>query len=910
MAPRCPRRPGRIGLRPLLGAGRRSRRGLRARKRGLHRGCEAESVRPLQPGAGLSCVHAKQRLETDRGVRRRHQSVQGAGRRRRLPQATVTAERQALLSESLGATLWADDEGAAGCRNLVDPRRLHHHRQSQGHAAQGAERGPGRIGPQTMRRVVEGDRRRARRLCRVPGGGGIRDHPGGRLDLTDRAAGPRVDGAGAHARAPRGARLRQPGTPRGRARSGDDLEIYQGEPVLREDQHREAPGSVRRLPQAPRIRDREGLSSLRRASAPLSRRLVLLACAGIVPLALMSGIGLHVLGQQHRVQAERVGLELARAIATAVDGELRSTISVLESLATTFALDGDDLPAFRERARRVLATQPQWAGVMLADPAGARLVDTRFGAGSQLPPIAERQSFDRVVLTGASAVGSLAKGPDGSFLFPVRVPVVRNRALRYVLTAIVKPEEIRDVVGRHGVPGDWVISVFDANGRRVARSRAHEENLGGEASPTLRALVAKQERAGFGETNTLEGERIYTPYTRIEPSGWLVALGIPTALVEAASYRSLAVYGGGILLSIALGSLAAVWVARSINRPMADLRGAAQALGRREAPSPSDTSIQEIRDVAAALVAASQERAVVEAALDAVRPAAEAKGIRLQSVLDPRAGPITGDPNRLQQIVWNLLINAVKFTPRGGRIQVHLQRMNSHVEIVVSDTGQGIAPAVLPVVFERFRQADSSSTRMHAGLGLGLALVKHLVELHGGSVVAQSDGDAQGATFIVKLPLTIAAIPPGPVPRIHPTASLTEPVLAGARLDGLKILVVDDDPDALELATAILEASGAAVRRCPAAAEALSALREWHPDVLVSDIEMPGEDGYALIRRVRALDDAEGGRTPAVALTAYGRTQDRVLSLTAGYNMHVPKPVDPGEFTAIIASVAGRRERG
>jgi len=751
---------------------------------------------------------------------------------------------------------------------------------------------------------------------------------------------------------------------------------------------------------------------LRRASAPLSRRLLLLACAGIVPLALMSGIGLHLLRQQHRVQTERVGLELARAIATAVDGELRSTISVLESLATTFALDGDDLPAFRERARRVLATQPQWAGVMLADPAGARLVDTRFGAGSQLPPIAERQSFDRVVRTGAPAVGSLAKGPDGSFLFPVRVPVVRNRALRYVLTAIVKPEEIRDVVGRHGVPGDWVISVFDANGRRVARSRAHEENLGGEASPTLRALVAKQERAGFGETNTLEGERIYTPYTRIEPSGWLVALGIPTALVEAASYRSLAVYGGGILLSIALGSLAAVWVARSINRPMADLRGAAQALGRREAPRPSDTSIQEIRDVGAALVAASQERAnveadrealllkeqnarataeaadrakdqflavlshelrtplnavygwarmlrtgqikgeaataraleviernanaqvqlvddlldvsrvitgkmrldvrkvdlppVVEAALDAVRPAAEAKGIRLQSVLDPRAGPITGDPNRLQQIVWNLLINAVKFTPRGGRIQVHLQRMNSHVEIVVSDTGQGIAPAVLPVVFERFRQADSSSTRMHAGLGLGLALVKHLVELHGGSVVAQSDGDAQGATFIVKLPLTIAAIPPGPVPRIHPTASLTEPVLAGARLDGLKILVVDDDPDALELATAILEASGAAVRRCPAAAEALSALREWHPDVLVSDIEMPGEDGYALIRRVRALDAAEGGRTPAVALTAYGRTQDRILSLAAGYSMHIPKPVDPGELTAIIAGVAAR----
>jgi signal transduction histidine kinase/ActR/RegA family two-component response regulator len=731
-----------------------------------------------------------------------------------------------------------------------------------------------------------------------------------------------------------------------------------------------------------------------------------------VPLAIMSGIGLHVLAQQQRVQAERVGLELVRAIGTAVDAELRSTISVLESLATTFTLDGNDLSAFRERARRVLDTQPQWAGVTLADPSGARLVDTRLGAGSQIPPISGRESFDRVIRTGAPAVGNLVKGSDGVLQFPVRVPVLRNREIRYVLTAVVKPEEIRDVVARHGAPGDWVISVFDANGLRVARSRAHEANLGGAASPTLRALVAKQERAGFGETLTVEGERIYTPYSRIEPSGWLVALGIPTAVVEAAGYRSLAIYGGSILLSIALGSLAALWVARSITRPIDELRSAAQAVGRRQAPKSPDTSIPEIRDVAAALVAAAEERTsvevdreallrkeqearataeaadrakdqflavlshelrtplnavygwarmlragqiqgeadvtraleviernanaqvqlvddlldvsrvitgkmrldvrkvdlstVVEAAADAVRPAAEAKGIRLQSVLDPRAGPITGDPDRLQQIVWNLLINAVKFTPKGGHIQVHLQRINSHVEIVVSDTGQGIAPDVLPVIFERFRQADSSSTRTHAGLGLGLALVKHLVELHGGTVVAQSAGATRGATFIVRLPLTIAEFPPGPLPRVHPTAPSAEPLPAGTRLDGLKILVVDDDPDALELATAILESSGAGVRRCFAAPEALDALREWRPDVLVSDIEMPGEDGYSLIRKVRALDPAQGGRTPAIALTAYGRTQDRILSLAAGYSMHVPKPVDPGELTTIVASVAAR----
>jgi signal transduction histidine kinase/CheY-like chemotaxis protein len=298
-------------------------------------------------------------------------------------------------------------------------------------------------------------------------------------------------------------------------------------------------------------------------------------------------------------------------------------------------------------------------------------------------------------------------------------------------------------------------------------------------------------------------------------------------------------------------------------------------------------------------------RAVIDGALDTVRPAAEAKALRLQSVLDPHAAPVTGDPDRLQQVVWNLVMNAVKFTPRGGRIQIHLQRVNSHVEIVVSDTGVGIAPEVLPFVFDRFRQGDSSSTRRQTGLGLGLALVKHLVELHGGVVAAQSAGAGQGATFVVKLPLSIAELPAGSTPRAHPTAA-AQLATGGTRLDGLRVLVVDDDPDALDLASAILGQAGATVRITSSAPDAFDVLRQWRPDVLVSDIEMPGEDGYALIRKVRGLSSEQGGKTPAVALTAYGRVQDRMLSLTAGYHMHVPKPVDPTELTTIIASVAGR----
>jgi CheY-like chemotaxis protein len=225
---------------------------------------------------------------------------------------------------------------------------------------------------------------------------------------------------------------------------------------------------------------------------------------------------------------------------------------------------------------------------------------------------------------------------------------------------------------------------------------------------------------------------------------------------------------------------------------------------------------------------------------------------------------------------------------------------------VVSDTGEGIAPDILPVIFERFRQADSSTTRAHAGLGLGLALVKHLTELHGGSVTAQSAGPGKGATFIVKLPLRIAEIPDERTPRFHPTAPSIESIPAGLRLDGLQVLLVDDDPDALALGTAILTRAGGTIRTCSSASEALEILRTWRPDVLVSDIEMPGQDGYALIQEIRARDAIHGGKIPAVALTAHGRMQDRMLAISAGYNMHVPKPVDPAELTTIIASLAGR----
>jgi CheY-like chemotaxis protein/anti-sigma regulatory factor (Ser/Thr protein kinase) len=297
---------------------------------------------------------------------------------------------------------------------------------------------------------------------------------------------------------------------------------------------------------------------------------------------------------------------------------------------------------------------------------------------------------------------------------------------------------------------------------------------------------------------------------------------------------------------------------------------------------------------------------VIEKAVDIVRPAADAKGVRLRMVLDTEVGAVLGDAERLQQVVWNLLSNAVKFTPKGGRVQVALARLNSHVEIVVSDTGQGIDPAFLPYVFERFRQADSATTRAHGGLGLGLAIVRHLVEAHGGTVHAESPGPGRGAVFAVKLPRLGRTA--GEAERRHPTAGLAANGGDLQRLDGLRILLVDDEPDSNEAVGNLLAACGANVRVAGSAAQARDILAGWKADVLVSDVGMPGEDGYGLISSLRA-GKGEVAQIPAVALTAYASREDTVRLLSAGFQAHVPKPPEAAELVAVITSLgraAGR----
>jgi CheY-like chemotaxis protein/anti-sigma regulatory factor (Ser/Thr protein kinase) len=301
--------------------------------------------------------------------------------------------------------------------------------------------------------------------------------------------------------------------------------------------------------------------------------------------------------------------------------------------------------------------------------------------------------------------------------------------------------------------------------------------------------------------------------------------------------------------------------------------------------------------------------AVIRAAVSSAQPSADSKEMKLQMVLDPGAGPVAGDPSRLQQVVWNLLSNAIKFSQRGGRVQVLLERVNSHLEIAVHDNGQGIKPELLPHVFDLFRLGDTSTTRRVGGLGIGLALVKQLVELHGGKVHARSAGENQGSTFMIELPLT--AVQDVDAARSeHPgvgTGGIGD--IALPSLEGIRVLVVDDERDAREMLKRVLERCKAEVVLAGNGMEALELLRRGRPDVIVSDIGMPDLDGYEMIRLVRSLPGDLGGKTPAIALTAFARSEDRRRAMLAGFQVHIAKPVEAPELIATVANLSGRAGR-
>lgn len=300
---------------------------------------------------------------------------------------------------------------------------------------------------------------------------------------------------------------------------------------------------------------------------------------------------------------------------------------------------------------------------------------------------------------------------------------------------------------------------------------------------------------------------------------------------------------------------------------------------------------------------------IIKAAADAHGPASDAKSIRMQFVLDERAGAISGDSERLQQVMWNMISNAIKFTPKGGRVQVVLQRADSHVEITVSDNGIGIEPGFLPHVFEPFQQGTTGPMRRHTGLGLGLSIVRHIVELHGGEIIAQSDGLGKGSRFTIKFPILATVHEAREIPKRHPVARDSLAALQLGQLEGVRILVVDDEPNASEALVVLFQSCGAESRMASSAEEAIRILDGWLPDVLVSDIAMPDEDGYQLMKRVRSRPPGAGGLIPAVALTAHAKIEDRVTILKAGFHMYLSKPADPNELVAVVVSLARHRQK-
>jgi signal transduction histidine kinase/ActR/RegA family two-component response regulator len=731
--------------------------------------------------------------------------------------------------------------------------------------------------------------------------------------------------------------------------------------------------------------------------APLHRRLLLLVAAALLPVALLSVVGLVLLARQARSDVERGTVETMRAMVSAVDNDLQRSVSAVETLAASRFLDKGDLAGFYDMAERVLANHSNWDTVSVADPSGAQLINLRVPLGTPLPEVYDKESFETVLRTQRPVIGLMRAGAGDRSMFTVRVPVTQAGGLRYVVSAVVKPESFLPVLERQQIPPDGLVTIFDAHRNVVARSRAQAQFVGKPVSASFQDLLRRGGREGFGTTHTLEGEPTFAAYSLSEMSGWGVAVGIPFAAIDQPVRRSYLVFGLGIALSLALGGAAAMLMARRITGPIGALRAAAQAVGRGEPPPAAiEAGIPEVHEVAQALEAASAARRRAEDAREALlaseqeaRAAAEdanrmkdeflamlghelrnplaaissavqvlkrdgvredlarnARGIverqvehlaRLMDdlldvsrvmagkiVLDRRpmdlaeaarqavgtlraAGRlerhavsvradavwIDADRNRIEQIVTNLVMNAVKYSPASSPIELAVAREAGQAVLRVRDQGIGMEPELLPRVFELFVQGQRALDRAQGGLGIGLTLVRRLAELHDGGVTAQSDGPGRGSVFTVRLP-AIAAPAPSQAPATN-HAGVQAP---------RDVLVVEDNEDARAMMRAFLETEGHLVHEAAdgAAGLRLAMARRYH--IAFVDLGLPGMDGYELARRLRGLP---GSRDMLlVALTGYGQPQDRQRALDAGFDLHLIKPADQALLRRLLAELPAR----
>ena len=724
------------------------------------------------------------------------------------------------------------------------------------------------------------------------------------------------------------------------------------------------------------------------AGRTLRFRLFLLAASGLLPLAIVAGVMLaYLLGERER-DAQQTALAVSRALAGAVDSELRATMSVLQSLALSNELKPDRAAEFHALARRVAANQ-KWRSIVLADGQGQVVLNSSFPLNGALSKVVDEASMQQVVRTRAPVVGRVAIGPrQQGEAFAVRVPVIHQGGeLAYVLSAVLPAEHILAVLQRQVVPATSVVVVFDQTLTRVARSRP---NPATRPSPSLQALLGTGAAEGTGTAFTLEGVRSQTGFSRLPGSGWVVATGISSSDASAGIYSVLGAVGAGLLASLALSAFLAWYFARDVTDPIDALTSAAGALGRGQPVHLPRLEIAELRQVGAALQTASSERdqaaqerraaetereTLLARATEALRLAEDAGRIKdeflamlgheLRNPLAPMATAlhlmarkgdeatrrerevlerqvshmkrlvddlldvsritgkrlamrfeplhladvvrhaaqvvqpvlglrrftldvapegeelwVSGDEVRLGQVLNNLLGNAIKFTAPEGDLVLRLRRHGNLAEVTVADTGCGMPPEVLEHVFDLFYQAPQEADRSRGGLGLGLAIVRSLVEMHGGTVGATSAGEGMGSTFIVSLPLV--AQPPQAEP--PPAAVHQAPGRA-------RVLIVDDNQDAADTAAALLELSGFEVKVAYDPGVALAELDNFVPEVALLDVGLPGMSGYELAQRVRAHPN--GRACFLVALTGYGTLADVARAHEAGFDKHLVKPAAP-----------------
>jgi signal transduction histidine kinase len=717
----------------------------------------------------------------------------------------------------------------------------------------------------------------------------------------------------------------------------------------------------------------------------LRRLLILLSGIGLLPLALLGLWSLHTASQYQQRDQQRAMLDQARALSSAVDAELDGSIATLASLARAPAMGAGNLHAFYDIARSQVAAQPEWLAIILTDAKGNILFRTNDAFGTPAAPINDPDSLHQLLAVQRPVVGHVTRGPRGHAAFPVRVAIRDEAGRLYALTAVIKPDRILRVLKRQRVPDDSVISIIDAFGSIVARSRDQEKSVARSPTPSALRLMQDTAPEGVGATTTLEGGQVATAFTRVSRYGWTVAVGVPQPAIGTASLKGIALYAWGLAASllacIGLASLLSNRIARSFT----NLQRGAAALGAGQEVAVPPSRIRELALMGHGLEMAARQHATheqersrllasLEEALAASRDASRVKdeflavlGHELRNPLSPivasldlmdlradsaslrertimrrqvnhlkrlvddlldvsriasgkmqlelrtlnladlvrhavtsRPGvPVAvtapaevwvgGDESRLVQVLNNLLSNAERFGngDNHGKTSVALTADAGQARLEVSDKGIGMDPELLARVFEPFYQAPQQVARITGGLGLGLAIVRKIVELHGGRVYAHSDGPGTGSRFVVELPLAAAQ---APAPQAPPDLQ------AVAR----QVLVVDDNVDAAATTALVLQQFGHDVHVAHSAAAALDAVARYRPAVAILDIGLPDMDGYALAAAIRRT----GAAPRLVALTGYGQKSDVERAVQAGFDLHLTKPASLDDLARAVSGSA------